>query len=277
MLIGVAQPPVVATGIDPIVIRDFAQAVEDMGFQHYCFAEHVVGRGQFHEAMSHLGYLAGITKRMELVTCMMLLPLRPAALVAKQAAHVDLLSGGRLRLGVSVSNFPQEYETLGVDFKSRGRKIEEQIAVMRALWTQEQVDFQGRFHQVHAAIGPRPGRMIPIWMGGGTQEDQIPSERVLRRVARLADGFIPLSSLPAERAPELVSRLHEAAHKESRDPATLGVDGDITLQDKTPDDWAREARIWRDAGAVHLILRQRQGPKEQIASLQRFKDEIGLE
>jgi len=277
MLIGVAQPPVVATGIDPVVIKDFVQAVEGMGFHHYAFAEHVTGRGQFHEAIAHLGYLAGITQRLELVTCMMLLPLRPAALVAKQAAHVDLVSGGRLRLGVSVSQSEVEYQSLGVDFKTRGRKIEEQIEVMRALWTQEQVDFEGRFHTIHTSIGPRPGRPIPIWMGGGTQEDQVPSARVLQRIVKLADGFIPLSSLPAERAAELADKLRAECQAQGRDPSTLGLEGDITLTDKTPAEWRREAGYYRDAGATHLILRSRSKPAEQLDMFRRFRDEVGLE
>lgn len=277
MHIGVAQPPVFATGIDPVIIRDFAQAVEGLGFHHYAFAEHVAGeRGQFHEAFAHLGYLAGITTSLELVTCMMLLPLRPAVLAAKQAAHVDLVSGQRLRLGVSVSNFPVEYQALGVDFATRGKRIEEQIELMRRLWTEDIVHFEGRFHTVHAGIGPRPLRQIPFWMGGGTQEDQVPSARVARRVARLAEGFIPLSSLQAERAPELVQKLQDACRSEGRDPSTLAIEGDITLQDKTPADWVRETQIWRDAGASHLMLRMRSKVPEQIEMLKQYVAEVGL-
>jgi len=277
MHIGVAQPPVFATGIDKTIIRDFAQAVEDLGFHHYAFAEHVAGeRGQFHEAFAHLGYLAGITTSLELVTCMMLLPLRPAVLAAKQAAHIDLVSGERLRLGVSVSHSPVEFQALGVDFATRGKRIEEQIEVMRRLWSEEIVHYEGRFHTIHAGIGPRPNRQIPIWMGGGTQEDQVPSERVARRAARLADGFIPLSSLPAERAPELVARLQDACRAEGRDPATLAIEGDITLQDKTPAEWASETQIWRDVGATHLMLRMRSKVPEQIEMLKQYVAEVGL-
>jgi probable F420-dependent oxidoreductase len=276
MLIGVAQPPVFAMPVDPVYVRDYAQAAEGLGYHHYAFAEHVAGRGNFHEAFAHLGYLAGITQRMELVTCMMLLPLRPAALVAKQAAHVDLLSGGRLRLGVSVSHNEAEYEALGVDFKSRGKRIEEQIEVIRRLWDEETVDFEGRFHSIHTGIGPRPGRQIPIWMGGGTQEDAVPVPRILNRIARLADGFIPLSSMDPARAPELADKLAAACREVGRDPATLGIEGDITLQDKTPDDWARETACWRDAGAGYLMLRSRAAPAQQIEDLRKYKETFGI-
>jgi probable F420-dependent oxidoreductase len=275
MLVGVAQPPVFAMPVDPVYARDYAQAAEDLGYHHYAFAEHVAGRGNFHEAFAHLGFLAGITQRMELVTCMMLLPLRPAALVAKQAAHIDLISGGRLRLGVSVSHNELEYEALGVDFKSRGKRIEEQIEVIRRLWSEETVDFEGRFHTIHTGIGPRPKRQIPIWMGGGTQEDTVPAPRILNRIARLADGFIPLSSMDPARAPELVEKLAAACSEVGRDPATLGIEGDVTLQDKTPDDWARETAHWRDAGAGYIMLRSRAEPAQQIADLGTYKETVG--
>jgi probable F420-dependent oxidoreductase len=262
--------------VDPVYVRDYAQAAEDLGYHHYAFAEHVAGRGNFHEAFAHLGFLAGVTRRMELVTCMMLLPLRPAVLVAKQAAHIDLISGGRLRLGVSVSHNEAEYQALGVDFKSRGKRIEEQIEVIRRLWTEETVDFEGRFHTVHTGIGPRPGRSIPIWMGGGTQEDAIPGPRILNRVARLADGFIPLSSLDPARASELAEKLASSCREIGRDPSTLGLEGDITLQDKTPDDWARETAAYRDAGASHIMLRSRAEPAKQIEDLRKYKETVGI-
>ena len=276
MHVGVAQPPVFAMPVDPVFVRDYAQAAEELGYHHYAFAEHVAGRGNFHEAFAHRGFLAGITQRMELVTCMMLLPLRPAALVAKQAAHIDLISGGRLRLGVSVSHNVAEYEALGVDFASRGKRIEEQIEIIRRLWSEETVDFEGRFHTLHTGIGPRPKRQIPIWMGGGTTEDPMPSPRILNRIARLADGFIPLSSFDPARASELAGKLADACRAAGRDPATLGLEGDITLQDKTPDDWASETAAYRDAGAGYIMLRSRAAPAQQIEDLRKYRDTVGF-
>ncbi|MER3404742.1 MAG: hypothetical protein C4289_05905 [Chloroflexota bacterium] len=192
--------PQTEIGADPVAIRDYAQAVEELGYAHLVAYDHVLGantetperRGrrwpytfqhQFHEPLVLFGYLAAITRRIGLVTGILILPQRQTALVAKQAAEVDVLSSGRLRLGVGLGWNEVEYEALGENFHNRGRRIEEQVTVLRALWTQPLVTFHGRWHHItDAGINPLPvQRPIPIWMGGT-------DERVLRRIARMADG-----------------------------------------------------------------------------------------
>src|SRR5574341_855929 len=199
MKIGVVFPQT-EIGNDPAAIKAYAQAVEDMGFTHALAFDHVLGanpdrpggwqgpytyRHGFHEPFVLFGFLAAVTRRLELVTGIIILPQRQTALVAKQAAAVDVLSGGRLRLGVAVGWNPVEFEALGEDFTTRGRRIEEQIEVMRALWTRELVTIAGKHHRVtDAGLNPLPvQRPIPVWMGGE-------SEVVQRRMARMGDGWI---------------------------------------------------------------------------------------
>lgn len=285
---------------DPALIRSYAQAVEEMGYDHLSFNEHIVGADPdanpgvqllhthtepWHEQLTLMAFLAGVTKRIELAPSMLLLPLRPAALVAKQAAEVDLFSGGRVRLEVSVSWNPLEYQALGVDFHSRGRIIEEQIAVLRALWTQETVTFRGRFHTLSGVgINPLPvQRPIPIWMGGGLPgTDGVPRETVLRRIARLADGYKTLTAVTLERLRDIVARLRAYARDYGRDPATIGVEARLRLN-ATPDDPAAERERWqaeiealRALGVTHLNVilppgRTRLGPDERLARFRDFK------
>jgi probable F420-dependent oxidoreductase len=198
MRIGIVFPQY-EIGTDPAAIRDFAQAAEGIGYHHLLASEHVLGAStaarpdwrrpygdthraytdedQFHEPLVLFGFLAGLTRRIELVTGILILPQRQTALVAKQAAEIDVLSGGRLRLGVGLGWNAVEYEALGMDFRTKARRIEEQIALLRALWTQPVVDFAGEWDRIPAAgINPLPvQRPIPIWLGGGTDtvEDKV--------------------------------------------------------------------------------------------------------
>ncbi|HET9000994.1 MAG TPA: LLM class F420-dependent oxidoreductase [bacterium] len=180
MRVGVIFPQT-EIGADPRVVADFARAAEETGYQYLVAYDHVLGvvpraegwigythRDMFHEPFVLFGYLAAITHRLELVSGILVLPQRQTAVVAKQAAEVDLLSGGRLRLGVGVGWNEAEFEAVGEDFRTRGARIEEQVAVLRALWTQDVVTFHGRWHRiVQAGINPLPvQRPIPIWMGG---------------------------------------------------------------------------------------------------------------
>jgi probable F420-dependent oxidoreductase len=195
--IGVVFPQT-EIGRDPAVIRDYAQAVEAMGYTHILAFDSVVGanpdrpggwtsqydyRHAFHEPFVLFGFLAGVTRSIELVTGVVILPQRQTALVAKQAAEVDVLSGGRLRLGIGVGWNPVEFEALGEHIENRGKRVEEQLEVMRLLWTRELVTYQGQWHRVpDAGIRPLPVQQpIPVWMGGE-------AEAVLRRAARLADA-----------------------------------------------------------------------------------------
>ncbi len=228
MKIGVAGPPLFGTGPDPIAIRDFAQTVEGLGFNHYGFAERIVQndvsklpefagrpanyRGLFNEVFTLMCFLAGVTNRIELMSCILILPIRPTALVAKQAAHAQMLSGGRIRLGVAVGGSALEYEAMGVDFHTRGRRMTEQIAVLRRLWTEDSVFIQSEFHNLrYATLNPRPDPIIPIWIGSGNTNAPFPADNLLRRAARIADGFTAMSLLPPERASELTSKLRRFA------------------------------------------------------------------
>ncbi len=284
MQIGVVFPQT-EIGSDPAAVRDYAQAAEDLGYSHVLAYDHVLGasrdarpgwRGpydhnsQFHEPFVLFGYLAGVTQRIELVTGIIILPQRQAALVAKQAAAVDVLSGGRLRLGIGIGWNEVEYEALGEDFHTRGRRVEEQVALMRALWTEEVVTFQGRWHTVTAAgINPLPVRRpIPLWMGGG-------AEPVIRRIARLADGWFP-QFRPDDRGRETLRRLHDYVREAGRDPGDIGIEGRASIGGGGPDDWAKEVEAWRELGATHLGVNTMgaglSSPADHIDALRRFRD-----
>ncbi len=269
MRVGVIFPQT-EIGADPMVVADFARAAEDAGYHYLVAYDHVLGvvpraqgwlgytyRDMFHEPFVLFGYLAAVTQRLELVNGILVLPQRQTAVVAKQAAEVDLLSGGRLRLGVGVGWNEAEFEALGEDFHTRGARIEEQVAVLRALWTQDVVTFQGRWHRiVQAGINPLPvQRPIPIWMGGE-------SEAVLRRIARLADGWMAGGALrtPTSRLPQapggygaMVARLRDYARDAGRDPATVGVERRINYADGAPE-WTGVAAAWREIGGSHLSV-----------------------
>jgi len=248
MDIGVVFPQV-EIGQDPVAIRDYAQAVEATGYTHILAFDHVLGanperpggwkgpytyRHPFHEPFVLFGFLAGVTRRLGLATGILILPQRQTALVAKQAAAVDVLSGGRLRLGVAVGWNAVEFEALGENFKTRGKRIEEQIEVMRALWDKELVTLHGQWHHVpDAGINPLPiQRPIPIWMGGE-------SPVVVQRAARLADGWMP-HFRPGPEAQATVDRLHESVKAARRDPSKFGIEGRMTLSQMPPAQWGPE-------------------------------------
>lgn len=289
MRLGVTFPQT-EIGTDPVAIRDFAQAVEALGYDHLLAFDHVLGADttsrsgwlgytvadMFHEPFILFGYLAGHTRRLEFTTGIMILPQRQTALVAKQAAQVDVLSGGRLRFGVGVGWNSVEYEALGMDFHTRGARIAEQVQVLRALWTQECVTFHGRWHHiVEAGLNPLPAqRPIPIWMGGE-------ADAVLRRVVRLADGWFPGGGLQNERTrhptssrEQLMERFRRHLQAAGRDPAAVGVEGRIPLTRGEPEEWRRTAEQWRALGATHLsVSTMRAGfatPGAHVEAVRRF-------
>ena len=231
MRIGVVFPQI-EIGPDPAAVRDYAQAAESLGYAHVLAYDHVLGANagsrpgwsgayrhtdQFHEVMVLLAYVAGLTETLELVTGVLILPQRQTALVAKQTAEVDLLSGGRLRLGIGIGWNDVEYEALSEDFGNRGRRSEEQIEVLRLLWTNELVTYRGRWHTVDdGGINPLPvQRPIPVWFGGM-------DERVLKRLARVGDGWIAAGrpGRPAARhdraRPDLRSRRRPRPRRDRR-------------------------------------------------------------
>ncbi|MBV9710483.1 MAG: LLM class F420-dependent oxidoreductase, partial [Ktedonobacteraceae bacterium] len=238
-------------GVDPVVIRDYAQAAEASGYSHLVAFDHVLGadptnrpgwkgythKSLFHEPFVLFGYLAALT-HLELVTAVIILPQRQTALVAKQAAEVDILTGGKMRLGVGVGWNPVEYEGLNMDFHTRGRAIEEQIEVLRLLWSEEVITYKGRFHTItEAGINPLPPHRIPIWTGGG-------ADILLRRTARLADGWFPQGK-PDEQMREKLELLRSYIKEAGRDPAAFGIEARINGSDGTPDDWHRLTESWR--------------------------------
>jgi probable F420-dependent oxidoreductase len=287
MNIGVVFPQV-EIGQDPAAIRDYAQAVEAMGYTHILAFDHVLGanperpggwkgpytyRHVFHEPFVLFGFLAAVTQRVELVTGILILPQRQAALVAKQAAAVDVLSRARLRLGVGVGWNPVEFEALGENFKNRGKRIEEQIAVMRALWAKELVTVEGQWHRISdAGINPLPSRRsIPIWMGG---ESQV----VVHRAARMADGWMP-HFRPGPEAQAIVSRLHGDIKEAGRDPARFGIEGRMTLAQVPPEQRAKELAAWRAMlGITHLCIHTvgmgLRSPDEHVKVLEQFRKDV---
>jgi probable F420-dependent oxidoreductase len=260
MRIGVVFPQT-EIGADAGAARAYAQRVEELGFRHVLAYDHVVGadpevhRGwqgpydvstTFHEPLVLFGYLAGITA-LELVTGIVILPQRQTVLVAKQAAEVDLLSGGRFRLGIGLGWNAVEYEALGEDFSSRGRRVEEQVELLRRLWTERSVTYQGRYHRVTGAgLAPLPlQRPIPVWFG-------VQSDPAYRRAGRLADGWFPQVP-PGPRLDEARGVVEGAAREAGRDPRSIGMEGRASWRG-SPEELAEHTRAWQEAGCTHLSV-----------------------
>ncbi|MFI5065532.1 MAG: LLM class F420-dependent oxidoreductase [Streptosporangiales bacterium] len=260
MQIGVVFPQT-EIGADADAVRRYGERVTGLGYQHLLAYDHVVGadpavhqgwRGPydvkttFHEPMVMFGFLAAITP-LELVTGIIIAPQRQTALLAKQAAEVDLLTGGHFRLGVGLGWNQVEYEALGQDFSTRGRRLAEQVELMRRLWTEPSVTHAGAFDRVTGAgLAPLPvQRPIPVWFGAQ-------SERAYRRVGRLADGWFPQVS-PGPDLDAARSLVAAAAIEAGRDPARLGMEGRVSWRGDTGK-LAGEAGQWRDAGATHLSV-----------------------
>jgi probable F420-dependent oxidoreductase len=241
-------------------VRRYATTVESLGFAHLLAYDHVLGADPavhapwngpydidttFHEPFVLFGYLAACT-RLELVTDVIILPQRQTALVAKQAAQVDLLTEGRFRLGVGIGWNAVEYEALGQSFSTRGRRMSEQIPLLRRLLSERSVDHDGDFDRVTGAgLAPMPiQRPIPIWVGGQ-------SEPAYRRIGRLADGWFP-QVVPGSRLDEARSIIAEAAHEAGRDPSSLGMEGRASWTSDGIDKLVDHVGRWRDAGATHL-------------------------
>ncbi len=261
MKIGVVFPQT-EIGADRGAVRTYAEAVSELGYHHVLAYDHVLGadtrvhtgwsgpynlQSTFHEPFVLYGYLAAISS-LELVTGIVILPQRQTALVAKQAAEVDLLSGGRFRLGVGIGWNAVEYEALGKDFSNRGERIAEQVGLMRRLWTEESVTFEGRFERVTAAgLAPLPvQRPIPIWFGAT-------SPRALRRVGQLADGWFPLVA-PGPQLDAAVTVIERGALAAGRDPAAIGMEGFVNVGEGDLAYLEHQGELWRSAGATHLCL-----------------------
>lgn len=269
-------------------IRDWAQAAEGMGYDYLEVSDHVLGADRaalpdfegpydvddsFHETFCTLSFIAAVTERVELASGVLILPQRQTALVAKQAAQVDVLSNGRLRLGVGVGWNPVEYQALGEDWSKRGRRQAEQVTLMNRLWSERVVDFEGEFDSVrHAGVNPLPiQRPIPVWFGGG-------ADPVLRRAAKLGQGWIPLGN-PGTKTAAMLEALRGYLRDEGRDPTTFGIEAWIRYDDGDPDGWRKTADKWLGLGATHLTFyTSGQGTgalDEQIEAMRAFKAAVG--
>jgi probable F420-dependent oxidoreductase len=261
-----------------------------MGYTHLLAYDHVLGanvavrpegRGAydiddpFHEILVLFGFLAGQTTTLELVSGIVILPQRQTVLVAKQAAEVDILSQGRMRLGIGVGWNPVEFEGLGKSFEDRGVRSEEQINLMRALWTMKELNFEGRWEQViGAGINPLPvQRPIPVWIGGY-------ANTTLRRVGRLGDGWFPWRE-PDDTMRAAIDVIHETALAAGRDPDQIGLEPQLTLAQKhTPAEWLAYTEGWRGLGATHLCVNTMRcgfaSPDEHLAALTRVAETLGV-
>ena len=284
MKLGVIFPQT-EIGNDGGAIREFTLAAEELGYEHILAYDHVLGAdpgkhanwggrytmdSAFHEPFVLFGYLAGMTTRIKLTTGIIILPQRQTALVAKQAAAVDVLSGGRMRLGVGLGWNRVEYQALGQDFHNRGRRVEEQIALLRALWTEESVDFAGQWHTVSGAgLNPMPvQRPIPVWMGGG-------ADPALRRVAALADGWLPQAQMD-EAGRQHIEKMREYAREAGRDPAEIEICGRTNPARIPEREWAAAIAWWKETGATQLdAVTMGAGytsPGQHIDVIRRFKE-----
>jgi probable F420-dependent oxidoreductase len=260
MRVGVIFPQT-EIGPDPGAVRAYATAVAELGFTHVLAYDHVLGADRaahpdwdgpydiddaFHEPMVLYGFLAAITT-LELVTGIVIAPQRQTALLAKQAAEIDLLTGGRLRLGVGIGWNPVEYACLGQDFTHRGRRLEEQVPLLRRLWTERSVTFAGRYDRIDGAgIAPLPvQRPIPIWFGAHS----LPA---YRRAGRLADGWFPHMQ-PGPELDEARQVVHTAAAQAGRDPAAVAMEGRVGVG-RGADAVADAVARWRGAGATHVSV-----------------------
>lgn len=269
MKLGVTIPQI-EIGRSGDEIRDFVVAVEEMGYDYLMLYDHVLGADMdvhkdwrprkgappiytkddmFHEPLILYGYLAAVTSRIEFATGVIILPQRQTVLLAKQAAEIDVLTKGRLRLGFGTGWNELEYQGLGMNFHDRGKRSEEQIEVLRMLWTQESVTFEGQWHKLNGVgINPLPDQKpIPIWLGGA-------ADAVLKRVARIADGWYPPSSLSEEDLRASIAQLHRYAHDVGRDPATIGIEGIVRLRDLSMDECIENYEMWRRLGASRVTF-----------------------
>jgi probable F420-dependent oxidoreductase len=287
MRIGVIFPQTELGG-DVGAVRAYGQAADDLGYTHLVAYDHVVGADPtlhagwaspydvsttFHEPFVMFGYLAAVTS-IELVTGIIVLPQRQTALVAKQAAEVDLLSQGRFRLGVGLGWNTVEYEALGQPFDRRGRRLSEQVEVLRRLWTETSITHTGASDTVTGAgIAPLPiQRPIPIWMGGL-------SDPAYRRIGRLADGWFPRIP-PGETLHRALDIIGAAARQAGRDAGSIGMEPSVGWAPADPDGFSSQVEEWRQVGATHLSIDTMSTGQttvdDHIAALQHAADLIGV-
>ena len=250
-------------GTDPVAIRDYAQGAEALGADHILTYDHVLGadpdrpggwQGRpydkdvaFHEPFTLFSFMAAATGQIGFCSCVMILPQRQTALVAKQAAQLAILSGNRFRLGIGTGWNEVEYEALGVPFARRGARQAEQVELLRRLWTEDVVDFRGEFHTVPKAnILPRPTEPVPIWFGGG-------APALLKRCGRLGDGWVPIGG-PNEQSRRALQTIREAREATGLPWEGFGIQAQAQTRGGDPERWKRHHDRWRDLGCTHLAI-----------------------
>lgn len=274
---------------DPAAIRDFAQAAEDLGYHHLLAYDHLLGanpnrpggwsgpytyRDPFQEPLVLFSYLAGLTHKLSFISGIIILPQRETVLFAKQAATLDVLCQGRLRLGIALGWNEVEYIAQNMDFHNRGARIEEQVQVLRQLWTDELVTFEGRWHTIpDAGLNPLPiQRPIPLWFGGH-------ADPVLRRVAKLGDGWLP-NYRSAQDAAEALDHLQGYIAAANRTPAEIGIEPRLRYENGDPETWRTLAEGWESAGATHLtVITMGAGfttPQEHIQAVSLYAQALGI-
>ncbi|MFW6093293.1 MAG: LLM class F420-dependent oxidoreductase [Pseudomonadota bacterium] len=268
-------------GTDPGALRAYAQGVEALGATHLLLYDHVLGADpnrpggwngpydkdvMFHEPLTTFAYLAAVTRTIEFATTVLVLPQRQTALVAKQAAEVALLSGDRLRLGVGSGWNQVEYEALNEDFSTRGRRQAEQVRLLRQLWSEDSLTFEGEYHTVTAAsINPRPQRPIPVWFGGS-------APKLLERCARLGDGWIPLGG-PNDKSRACIDTLREHRTAAGLTMDGFGIQAQAQYRGGDPERWAEHAGKWQALGATHLaIATHNAGPTDADGHVRRVEE-----
>lgn len=252
MKIGISLP-VRELKNDLLAIKDFAQAADDLGLTHLRVPDQIIrpNSGHLHDPMMLLAYIAAVTKSIQLVPSVIVLPARQTAVVARQAAELDVLSSGRLRLGIGVGKSIEEYQALGMDFHTRGARCEEQMTLLRRLWTEPTVEFAGRWDRVDGVgIDPQPiQRPIPMWIGASG----MPSPRIVRRIGRQADGWFVLCS--PEEFPKVNDAIRTEATSAGRDPDSLGTEAGVAVVGPREAEWRDRVAGWREIGLTHLCLR----------------------
>lgn len=285
MQIGAVLPQSVL-GADLGALRAYAQAVQDLGYDFLVVSDHVVGADPAahpelervypieslqHEPLTLLSYLAGVAPRLGFLTSVVILPQRQTVLAAKQAVELDLMTNGRFRFGVGIGWNPVEYEALGLSFKNRARRFEEQISLMRRLWSERLVTFEGRYHTVRAAgLNPLPvQRPIPVWVGAH-------AELGVRRACAIADGYLPLRPLDGGWEATM-EKVHGWLREAGRDPASFGIEGRLDAGSDAPEDWRTTIEMWRGFGASHLSVSTGGvgGADELLARLRSAREAIG--
>jgi len=280
MRIGVVFPQT-EFGSDPGAIREYAQTAEALGYTHILAYDHVIGanpdrpggwrgpytyQSAFHEPFVLYSFMAALTEKIEFVTGILILPQRETVLVAKQAAALDVLSNGRLRLGVGVGWNKVEYIALNQDFHTRGKRQEEQVELLRLLWTQELVSYLGRWHTIpEAGLNPLPvQRPIPIWFGGY-------NDTLLRRVAKMGDGWLPGHRIAADAEADL-ARLDGYLAENGRSRQDIGLEPRLQYKDNNLDSLAQTMADWQAVGATHISLNTMGAgltkPDQHIAAIQ---------